>query len=277
MLRREMATSKTLSRDGCTLAWESLGRDGDADRAPGVLLHGFGTTRDAMRPLAEALLARRTWDRALLADARGHGQTRTPARDDAYGYPAMRDDCLALLAHAAPDGAHLVGHSMGGQIALMVALARPDLVRSLCLVGAGPCRKVVREKERRSWERAAAAFETGGPEDLVRSLAAAAPSRDPRLHPARIYAGACGEQLARVVRGGFLTVDDNDAACAQLATPTLLIAGDLDAGWLEPTRKLAGLVQGATLRIFEEAGHLVHLERSDACADAIAAFVAEHP
>ncbi len=270
---RIQTQSQSLTRDDCTIAWERLEYGNATPDAPVVLLHGFGMSRTGMRPLAEALLARNASGRVFLADARGHGDTRSPARDDAYGYPPMRDDCLALLERAAPDGAHLVGHSMGGQIALMAAIARPDRIRSLSLLGAGPCRAVTHEKERRSWERAAARFEAATPSEVAASLAAAAATHDEHLTPERVYAGARGDELARVVRGAFLGVESNDEECARLETPTLLIAGSNDAGWLEPTRKLAGILPDAELMILEDAGHLVHLERTGTCADAISRFL----
>jgi pimeloyl-ACP methyl ester carboxylesterase len=268
-----MTAPEALQRGDCTIAWEEGPGGGRAGVAI-ALLHGFGMSRDAMRPLAKELVARRIAERVLLADARGHGDTQVPERDEAHAYPAMRDDLTLLLERTAPDGAHLVGHSMGGQIALMAAIARPDLVRSLCLLAAGPCRAVTHQKERRSWERAAAAFEGASRKELARSLAMAAPTRDSKLSPDRLYGAARGDSLARVVRGGFLTVESNDADCASLRTPTLLIAGADDEGWREPTRKLAGLVQGAALQLLENAGHLVHLEHPRTCADRIAAFIA---
>ena len=230
MLRSAMASPEALQREDCTIAWELLpakARDG----ATIVLLHGFGMNRDAMRPLALQLLEREAGGQAVLVDARGHGETKAPPQDAAYGYPAMRDDLIALIGHAAPEAAHLVGHSMGGQIALMAAILRPDLVRSLSLIGAGPCRAVTLEKERKSWQRAAASFERATPEELESSLAAAAPTvarasgcQDAKLAPAALYHTARGAELARVVRGGFLGVESNDDACASLRTPTLLIA-----------------------------------------------------
>ena len=271
-----MGTHETLQRGDCTIAWERFAppRDG---ATPLVLLHGFGMERSAMAELGRALAARGAGAPAIGIDLRGHGETHTPARDDAHSYPAMRDDLLAWLEAEAPRGAHLIGHSMGGQVALMAAIAAPARVRSLSLIGAGPCRAVVTEKEQRSWERAAQAFETSDVEGLCASLAAAAPPiaspEDPRLAPRALYGRSRGEQLARVVRGGFLRVESNDEACGTLGTRTLLLAGVRDDGWIEPTRKLAALVPGAVLHEVPDAGHLLHLECEADCVDAIAAFL----
>jgi pimeloyl-ACP methyl ester carboxylesterase len=228
-------------------------------------------SRAAMRPLARDLLARGAIDRAVLVDLRGHGDTRAPASDDSHSYPAMRDDVIALIEAEGGSPAHLIGHSMGGQIALLVALSRPALVRSLALFGAGPCRAVDDERERRRWLRAADAFEQSRPRDLASSLASAAPTRRTALTPELLYGSARGADLARIVRGGFLALESNDEDCRWLDVPTLLVAGDEDAGWLTPTRRLAELVPGSELRIAGDAGHLVHFEEPERCAQWIAA------
>ena len=103
--------------------------------------------------------------------------------------------------------------------------------------------------------------------------ASAAPTSDAALAPERVYAGARGADLARVVRGAFLRVESNDEACARIEAPCLLLVGAEDRGWIGPTRKLAEQVPGARLVVLEDAGHLVHLERPADCADAIAALM----
>lgn len=266
-----MSTPTSLETRDCTLAYETVGEE---QGPPIVLLHGFGMSRAAMAPLARSLRTRGCARRCILVDLRGHGATRAAAREEAMSYPAMRDDLLALLEREAVGGAHCVGHSMGGQIALLAAIARPDLVRSLTLLGAGPCRAVVDERERRRWQRAAEAFESARPQALAASLAAAAPSTEAALTAEHLYGTARGADLARIVRGGFLTLASNDDECRRLAAPTLLLAGAHDEGWLEPTRKLARLVPSSELHVEDGAGHLLPLERPDACADRIARFLA---
>ena len=268
MLRHAMNAPETMQRDACTIAYE-VTPVRTAESAAVVLLHGFGMNREAMRPLARGLQLRLRGTRTIRVDLRGQGGTRAPESDAAHDYPAMRDDLLALIDHCAASGAHLVGHSMGGQIALMAAIESPDRVRSLSLIGAGACRAVTEEREQKNWLRAAVAFERASPAQLAASLASAAPTDDPSLSPETLYGAARGADLARIIRGGFLTVESNDDACRAVSTPTLVIVGSRDKGWLEPSRKLAGLIEGSELHVLEGAGHLVHLEQPDACAEAI--------
>lgn len=87
--------------------------------------YGFGHQRP---------LATRRW--LVLMDRRGHGGS--PDLDGPYrtDYEVDAGDIIALLG----DGAHLVGHSYGGVAAMLAASARPDLVRSLCLIQPGALR-----------------------------------------------------------------------------------------------------------------------------------------
>lgn len=70
--------------------------------------------------------------RTIVFDLRGTG--RSPAPREPYGIPDLARDAVTILAGRS---AHVVGFSMGGYIALTLALAEPELVRSLVLVGTG--------------------------------------------------------------------------------------------------------------------------------------------
>lgn len=283
-----------LEREDGLVAVERLDapdRTGTATAATGptlVLLHSFGTSRHSLRTLAASLLEAGTHSTALLVDLRGHGETQIH-ESGSFSYAAMRDDLLAVLealcphsqgAHGAQgtqgtQGADLVGHSMGGQIALMAAIARPPQCRSLVAIGAGPCREITEERERRSWERAAGFFEKADDPALASALADAAPADAetfPGLAPEELYADARGADLARVIRGGFFHVETNDAECRQLETPALILVGADDSGWLEPSSKLAALLPSARLAVVEGGGHFVHVERAATCVREIVTF-----
>src|SRR5919108_976871 len=90
-----------------------------------VLLHGFAGTRDAWDLVADRLDPERY--RPLALDLRGHGEA-------AAKRPITFAACVADVAAAAPERFVLCGYSMGGRIALHVALAHPDRVSRLVLV-----------------------------------------------------------------------------------------------------------------------------------------------
>src|SRR5205814_10638288 len=72
--------------------------------------------------------------RVIVPDRRGHG--RTPDVDGPITYDLMADDTIALIDELRIGPAHLVGWSDGGDVGLLVAIKRPDLVRKLVVMGA---------------------------------------------------------------------------------------------------------------------------------------------
>ena len=111
-----------------------LHRDCRGDGPSVVLSHGLGddhTTWSALVPLLAAGCATTAWD------LRGHGRSDAPTSPDAYGPEHAVADLLAVIT-AGDAPVHLVGHSLGGFISLTVALQRPELVRSLTMIGSGP-------------------------------------------------------------------------------------------------------------------------------------------
>jgi pimeloyl-ACP methyl ester carboxylesterase len=97
---------------------------------PLLLLHGgfcAAETFDGLTPLlAEA-------HRVYLPERRGHG--RTPDPDGPITFENMAEDTIAFMEAIDLPSAHLVGWSDGAVVALCVALQRPDLVRTLVLIG----------------------------------------------------------------------------------------------------------------------------------------------
>lgn len=123
-------------------------RWGEPGQIPIVLLHGFMQTGATWEPVAPRLAL----DHCLYAlDLVGHGQTTISADPQAYTIPAQADAIAAFIegvvlpeaAAATPEGrmapkrAHVLGYSMGGRIALDVALRHGDVVLSLILESAG--------------------------------------------------------------------------------------------------------------------------------------------
>ena len=100
---------------------------------PLLLIAGLGYASWCWRELQQALAADAT---TLAFDNRGTGRSDKPAGP--YSMPLLADDAAAVLDAAGWPDAHVVGHSMGGYIALTLALRQPQRVRSLILVGTSP-------------------------------------------------------------------------------------------------------------------------------------------
>jgi 3-oxoadipate enol-lactonase len=99
---------------------------------PLLLIGGLGLAVSEMQPLIEALAA---GHRVIAVDNRGAGRSAKPPGP--YAIEQMAGDVQALAAHLGLSRAHVLGISMGGRIALALALERPELVDHLVLVSTG--------------------------------------------------------------------------------------------------------------------------------------------
>src|SRR3954447_26315788 len=107
--------------------WATIESEQDATV---VILHGGLSDSDAMLDTIGAPL-RETY-RVAAFDRRGHG--RTADTDAPFHYDTMADETIAFLEHIGGP-AHLVGWSDGGNVGLLVALRRPELVGRLVTIG----------------------------------------------------------------------------------------------------------------------------------------------
>ena len=123
----------------CTYQPES----GPGDKLPVVMLHGFAGSSDSFSHIAPGL------NRTVVAvDLLGHGGS-TPAADPArYHVERQLDDLTLLLngIHQAGQGYHLMGYSMGGRLAMRLALRKPAGLKSLAIESSSP--GITQESER---------------------------------------------------------------------------------------------------------------------------------
>ena len=111
---------------GLGIAYLDWGGDGD----PLVVLHPNGFCAGMYDPLASRLSDR---FRMVGIDLRGHGASETVTDEALLGNDAMADDVLAVLDHLGIDLFAMLGVSLGGGVAIVVAAEVPDRVRSLML------------------------------------------------------------------------------------------------------------------------------------------------
>ncbi len=98
---------------------------------PLVVLHGAYMTIDAMGEIVPSLAETR---QVIVAELQGHG--RTADIDRPLSYEQMADDVAALLRHLEIEDADVFGYSMGGGVALQVAIRHPEVVRKLVVASA---------------------------------------------------------------------------------------------------------------------------------------------
>lgn len=123
------AQAASFDSAGVPIAYEDMGGDGE----PVVLIHSFLSSSDMW---SQAGFAPTDAYRFITLDLRGHGDSGVS--DDGTGYGAeMVEDVVRLLDHLGLEQAHVVGYSVGAEIALKLTTVHPDRVRSLVVAGSG--------------------------------------------------------------------------------------------------------------------------------------------
>ena len=219
--------------------------------------------------------------RVLVYNNRGYPPSTVPEDPAAYSQEHSIEDLRQLMDALSVQRPILCGFSMGGSIALNLALAHPDRVRALVLAGTGTG-SLDRAQNARDFEPIADRFLREGParvgEDYLRGptrvqLLRKNPAEWQKLY--REFAELSPVGMAYTLRGVQLkrpTMYELEAGLRRLAVPTLVIVGEEDAPALEPSRFLARTIPGAVLRVLPGTGHTLQLEEPEAFNAAVLEF-----
>ena len=230
-----------------------------------LLLHGFTATGAGWDAVRRHVDAERYEPEA--PDLRGHGGR-------SHDRPVTIEACVDDLRQSEPYA--LAGYSMGGRVALHLALAQPELVRRLFLVSttAGLEDPAERDARRQADDDLADGIEGAGLEAFARSWAAQPLFAD---QPAEAVAAAqrdrlrnTAEGLAASLRGmgtGAMTPVWN--RLHELTMPATVVVGERDPKFRELGERLVAALPDAELVVIPGAGHAVHLEAPEALARTI--------
>jgi 2-succinyl-6-hydroxy-2,4-cyclohexadiene-1-carboxylate synthase len=232
-----------------------------------LMLHGFGGTHRAWDGVAAALEPERYLPLAI--DLPGHGAAADAAR------PITFPGCVAHVLAAAPERFVLCGYSLGGRVALHVALAAPERVSRLVLVScsAGIEDPVERAQRREADERLASELEQAPFEDFIeRWRTQPLFARDPpavgrlaREDQRRNRPDALAAAMRGLGAGEMQPLWDR---LGELSMPTTVVVGERDAKFLEIGGRMAAGIPGAELTVLP-GGHRLALESPDALAFAL--------
>jgi 2-succinyl-6-hydroxy-2,4-cyclohexadiene-1-carboxylate synthase len=232
-----------------------------------VLLHGFTNTGASWDEVAAALAERY---RPVAPDIRGHGSASARR-------PVTLAGVIADVDALAPASFELAGYSMGGRLALHVALALPGRVTRLILIGASPGidDPGARAERRAADERLAGETEKMSIEDFAERWA-----RTPVLtdQPPAVRTAAARDRLrstpgglAAALRGlGTGALPSLWNRLDELTIPVELVVGERDHKFRATAETMAAALPAARLRVMPGAGHAVHLEDPAAVAGVIA-------
>jgi pimeloyl-ACP methyl ester carboxylesterase len=207
---------KTFSSDGVHIAYIDVPAEG-ADRGePILLIHGFASNLriNWVNPRWVETLTR-AGRRVVALDNRGHGASQKLYAPHDYRSDLMARDVANLLAHLNIGRADVMGYSMGARISAFLALAKPEVVRSVILGGLG--------------ERLV--HGVGLPLGIADAMEARslADLTDPMQRMFRAFADQTKSDLralAACIRGSRQTVSEKGVA--MIAAPTLVAVGTRD-------------------------------------------------
>ncbi|MGA2969201.1 MAG: alpha/beta hydrolase [Acidimicrobiales bacterium] len=216
-----------------------------------ALLHGgMSSSASMLRSIGPGLSKHY---RIAAFDRRGHGRTADTSAP--FSYDTMADETIAFLEYLARP-AHVVGHSDGGVVALLVALRRPDLLRRVVVIGANYHFNGLRPYED---------FALEGPDFDQWAQSFAAISPDGIEH-----ARAVAEKTVRLLRTEPTLVT---ADLATISVPVLVMASDDEPIQLEHTCSLYESIPDAELAIIPGTSHAMLKERTKASVGIIHHFL----
>jgi 2-succinyl-6-hydroxy-2,4-cyclohexadiene-1-carboxylate synthase len=259
------------------LTWRiaETGRDGP----PVVFLHGFTGSGEFWLPIAERLAPRT----CILPDLPGHGGTTAPLPARAWDLDRAAASLADALERIGIGACDLVGYSMGGRLALHLALQDGVRFRRLALAGASPGLDSLLERAKRirvdeEWARR---LETEGIESFVsqwEALPIFATQRElaheQRDAVRRMRLAQSPHALAAALRAfGVGAQNPLGPALDRLAMPVLLVAGERDSKYCQIVERMRERIPGARVEIVAESGHAVSLERPDRFTSLLESFL----
>jgi 2-succinyl-6-hydroxy-2,4-cyclohexadiene-1-carboxylate synthase len=233
-----------------------------------MLLHGFTGRIENWRDQI-ALFSQD--HRVIVIDLLGHGDTDAPDEVRRYAIEEAAADLIAVLDQLGVAQVNLLGYSMGGRLALYIALHFPQLVKRLILESASPGLEDISEREARvkSDEALAAFIEQEGIEAFVQRWEALplfatqqALSEGVRLQHRQLRLQNNPVGLANSLRGMGTGVQPSLwQKLNHLSMPMLLIVGELDTKFTQIAYRMEAQTPQTEMRVVPQAGHTVHLEQ----------------
>ena len=225
--------------------------DDQGSGEPVVLVHGFSGSAEMWDGVTPLLAGR---FRVIALDCRGHGASSEPHDTNAYG-SEMVADVARLLDELTIDAAHVVGYSMGAEIALNFTTRWPERVRSLCMGGSGWSGP---DDAANYMHGADVVAEGGSVGPLIHAMqpdGAPPPSDEEIAVIDALLKDNDLKALAAVARAMHEIINLPREAVAGVALPVLGISGEHDPerGNLE---RMAGVVPNFTMKVLDGVDHM---------------------
>ncbi|MGQ0657062.1 MAG: alpha/beta fold hydrolase [Chromatiales bacterium] len=240
--------------------------------APVIILHGlFGSARN-WQTIAQKLAASY---RVITVDLRNHGDS---PHSGAMTYQAMASDVLALMDKLALPAATLIGHSMGGKAAMVVALSAPERWPRLIVVDIAPVDYADRYSALIDAMLALPLRELRSRAEADRLLQKAVPAEDTRRFLLQNLVTRNGEYRWRIdlsaLRANLRHVGGFPATTGKYKKPTLFLCGERSPAVQSGHHaRILELFPHASFATIPNAGHWPHTDQPDAFLAALRDFL----
>ena len=262
------------------VAYDDFG-EGPSNARPLVLVHGLTGHRRDWEYQREFLA---TLGRNVAPDLRGHGDSDHARDPRTYTFAQLVEDLRGLLDRLEIAQCDLLGHSVGGMVALRFVLAFPERVASL--VAMDTCCEAPQGYERWIFERGGALGREKGMAELQRAVEtvtrqaeASASDRHIEHWPVdywehhRMRYRAMDPNAYENLALAMIDQESLTGRLSEIACPTLVIVGEDDTPYLSGAESLTEGIPGARRVTVPGAGHHPHQENSPAWREAIRAHL----
>lgn len=247
---------------------------------PLVLLHGFTGDSSTWTPFCPV------WgkhSKLIIPDIIGHGKTESPEDINRYKMKSAADDLIRLLDQLEIEQIDLMGYSMGGRLALTIAILYPERVRKLILESASPGLKTYEERilrRMKDGELANLIKEKG-----IKSFVAyweeiplfSTMNRLPNL----IKEGIRKQRLSNNTNGLVNSLLGMGTGSQPswwdklnlLRCEVLLLTGEKDEKFCKIAERMAGNMENASWIVINNCGHAIHVEQKEKFGTIVSDFL----
>lgn len=218
--------------------------------------------------------------RVIRRDARGHGLSSSPSRDDNYDYSldTILSEILDTMDQLGVQKVHFLGESTSGMVAEALAAKHPERLHSLIICSSPtylpPQALSMFSFGRPSWQEACIELGSRGWGEALSKLPGTVSIPDERYVEWWVsqVAVSTGEGLAGYA--GFLSSLDARPFLEQIKTPTLILApANSAATTLEEQRMVQEKIEGSRLAVIHGTGHEIYVEMAEDCQREVLEFL----
>jgi len=239
-----------------------------------LLLHGFtGSKLD----FADEVLRLAQTHRVIAIDNRGHGESSNTGDPDTYRISTLVEDLASFVGALGLSRIHLLGHSLGGMVAMRYALVAPAQLASLVLMDTSSAPMAMGASAREAFANSLTSLGVDGMVAMMRRRTAPRQIQNginqigeaehwrrietklTQMDPVAFH--ALGMELS-----GVAAVTDQ---LSGMKLPTTIIVGEADDPFVAPSRLMAETINGAVLEQIEDAAHSPQYENREAWRAAI--------